>query len=225
MRILIAEDDATSRFLLQATLKQWNYEVIETSDGPEAWAQLQQKDAPQLAILDWMMPTMDGIEVCRRVRQNPAKQHIYIIMLTTKDDEEDVVKGLHAGANDYITKPFKRRELEARIQVGMRVVQLQNELTQQVQVLQEAMAREKRLQGLVPICSYCKKIRNDNNYWQQVERYIEDYSDVAFSHSICPDCYTTKVQPELDEFKAQMALEEAESPTRGVLEDDTESHS
>jgi sigma-B regulation protein RsbU (phosphoserine phosphatase) len=149
------------------------------------------------------MPTMDGIEVCRRVRQNPAMQHIYIIMLTTKDDEEDVVEGLRAGANDYVTKPFKRRELKARIQVGVRVVQLQSELAQQVRVLQEAMAREKRLQGLVPICSYCKKIRNDNNYWQQVKRYIEDYADVAFSHSICPDCYTTKVQPELEEFKAK----------------------
>jgi CheY-like chemotaxis protein len=221
MRILIAEDDATSRFLLQATLKQWNYEVTETSDGPEAWEKLQQEDAPQLAILDWMMPTMDGIEVCRRVRQNPAMQHIYIIMLTTKDDEEDVVEGLRAGANDYVTKPFKRRELEARIQVGVRVAQLQDELAQQVRILQEAMAREKRLQGLVPICSYCKKIRNDNNYWQQVERYIEDYADVAFSHSICPDCYTTKVQPELEEFKAQMEQEEAESSNEDILGDAT----
>ncbi len=208
MSILIAEDDSTSRFLLQATLKKWNYEVIETSDGLEAWKRLQETDPPQLAILDWMMPNLDGIEICRRVRKIPAIQNIYIIILTTKNEEENIVEGLQAGANDYITKPFKRRELEARIQVGMRVVQLQNELAQQIKQLQEAMTREKQLQGLLPICSYCKKIRNDNNYWQQVERYIEDYSDVAFSHSICPDCYTDKVQPELDKLKIQMQQEE-----------------
>jgi CheY-like chemotaxis protein len=208
MSILIAEDDSTSRFLLQATLKKWNYKVIETSDGLEAWKRLQGTDPPQLAILDWIMPNLDGIEICRRLRQIQAIQNIYIIILTTKSEEEDIVEGLQAGANDYITKPFKRRELEARIQVGMRVVQLQNELAQQIKQLQEAMTREKQLQGLLPICSYCKKIRNDNNYWQQVERYIEDYSDVAFSHSICPDCYTDKVQPELDKLKIQMQQEE-----------------
>ena len=204
MRILIAEDDSTSRFLLEATLKRWDYEVEVATDGPEAWEILQQEEPPQLAILDWMMPTMDGIEVCRQARTRDELQQLYIIMLTTKNDEEDIVEGLRAGANDYVTKPFKRRELQARIQVGQRVVQLQNELSQRVKELEASIAREKQLQGLLPICSYCKRIRNDGNYWQQVERYIEDYADVAFSHSICPDCYRDKVEPELEEFKAQM---------------------
>ena len=204
MRILIAEDDSTSRFLLEATLKRWDYEVEVATDGPEAWEILQQEDPPQLAILDWMMPTMDGIEVCRQARTREELQQLYIIMLTTKNDEEDIVEGLRAGANDYVTKPFKRRELQARIQVGQRVVQLQTELSQRVKELEASIAREKQLQGLLPICSYCKRIRNDGNYWQQVERYIEDYADVAFSHSICPDCYRDKVEPELEEFKAQM---------------------
>jgi phosphoserine phosphatase RsbU/P len=214
VRILIAEDDSTSRFLLEATLKKWDHEVIAATDGPEAWEILQSDDAPQLAVLDWMMPTMNGIEVCRQARTRPELQQLYIIMLTTKNAEEDIVAGLHAGANDYVTKPFKRRELQARILVGERVVNLQSELSARVKQLEESIAREKQLQGLLPICSYCKRIRNDGNYWQQVERYIEEYADVAFSHSICPDCYRDKVEPELEEFKAQMEKGE------GLLEDD-----
>ena len=203
MQILIAEDDPTSRLLLAATLERMGFDVVVATDGTEAWEALQQEDCPQLAVLDWMMPGMDGVEVCRRVREDPALRHLYLIILTTRTSREDLVRGLDSGADDYLSKPFDRNELQARIRVGLRVVQLQGDLAERVRELEAALVREKHLQGLLPICSYCKKIRDDGNYWQQVERYIEDHADVAFSHGICPDCYTTIVEPELEQLRAR----------------------
>ncbi len=201
MKILVAEDDMVSRRLLEATLVKWGYEVVVTCDGAEAWAVLQGADAPPLAILDWMMPGMDGIELCRKVRQALMPTPPYLILLTAKGRREDVVTGLRSGANDYVTKPFDREELRARVQVGIRIVELQQSLADRVKALEDALARVKQLQGLLPICSYCKKIRDDQNYWQQVENYISEHSEAQFSHSICPDCYERHVKPELDQLR------------------------
>ena len=207
MQILIAEDEAASRLVLEKTLKSWDYDVVSTVDGNEAWEVLRGEDSPQLAILDWMMPNMDGVEVCRLVRSEPSLQNLYLIMLTALDTADNIVEALDAGANDYIAKPFDRKELQARIRVGVRVVELQNALAQRVRELEDSIAREKRLQELVPICSYCKNIRDDQNYWQRVERDIEEHTGAAFSHSICPDCYEKIVQPELDAFSEQLQSE------------------
>ena len=198
MRILIAEDSATSRVLLRRTLESWGHEVLGTEDGQQAWDALQAEDRPTLAILDWMMPNMDGIEVCRRVRAHPDLKHLYIILLTSRDEATDIAEGLNAGADDYVAKPFERSVLEARIGGGIRVLELQSTLAQRVRELEASMAREKQLQGLLPICSYCKKIRDDQNYWQQVEGYIAQHADVEFSHGICPDCFDTVLKPDLE---------------------------
>jgi DNA-binding response OmpR family regulator len=203
MKVLIAEDDTVSRRLLEATLIRWGYEVVVASDGVEAWEALQSDGAPSLAILDWMMPGLDGLEVCRRIRKMPSSTPPYLILLTAKGGREDLVTGLEAGANDYVTKPFNREELRARVQVGVRMVELQQHLADRVRALEEALARVKQLQGLLPICSYCKKIRDDQNYWQQVESYIAEHSQAQFSHSICPDCYEKLVKPELDQLRRQ----------------------
>lgn len=189
MKILIAEDDPVSRRVLAATLDKFGYEVVVTVDGAEAWAALQSADAPHLAILDWMMPELDGIEICRRVRATPKATPPYLILLTAKSDKEDVVTGLDAGANDYLTKPFDRAELRARVQVGAQVLELQRSLATRLHELETALSQVKQLQGLLPICSYCKKIRDEQNYWQRVESYLTDHTDVLFSHGICPDCY------------------------------------
>jgi two-component system cell cycle response regulator len=125
MRILIAEDDPTSRRLLEATLVKWGYEVIVCSDGREAWEVLRQEGAPRFAILDWMMPQMDGVEVCRQVRQQQREDYVYIILLTAKAQKEDLVAGMDAGADDYITKPFNRQELRVRLRAGRRILELQ----------------------------------------------------------------------------------------------------
>ena len=202
MRILIAEDDAVSRRRLEATLRKWGYEVLAVEDGLAAWEVLQGEMPPPLAILDWMMPGMDGIEVCRKVRERSPSRPLYIIVLTARGSREDVVAGLQAGGDDYVTKPFDREELHARVKVGLRVLQLQMNLAARVRELEEALARVRQLQGLLPICSYCKKIRDDQNYWQQVEGYISEHSDAVFSHGICPDCFEKFVKPELNKLKS-----------------------
>jgi len=203
MKILIAEDDQISRGVLEAALVKRGYEVVVTSNGQEAWEVLQREDAPQMAILDWMMPIMDGLEVCRKVRAREGGPFVYIIILTAKGRKEDITTGLGAGGDDYVTKPFNAKELHARVQVGVRIINLQNSLIEHVGKLQDALSRVKQLQGMLPICAYCKKIRNDRNYWQQVENYITEHSEVKFSHGICPECYEKLVEPEFGKLDYQ----------------------
>jgi phosphoserine phosphatase RsbU/P len=203
LRILIAEDDLISRRLLEATVQRWGYWVITSQDGEEAWHHLENQDGPLLAILDWMMPRCDGLEVCRRARSRKKAWPLYIILLTARGRREDLVAGLQAGADDYLTKPFDQEELRARLQVGVRLINLQQNLSERVQELEEALSKVKQLQGLLPICSYCKKIRNDQNYWQQVETYVGQHSEAQFSHSICPDCYEQIVSPDMKKWRQQ----------------------
>lgn len=202
MKILIAEDDPVSRRLLEATLEKFGYEVVVAADGAEAWIALQRDDAPPLAILDWMMPELDGVEICRRVREIPTSTPPYLILLTAKTERGDVVTGLDAGANDYLKKPFDRGELRARVQVGVQVLELQRKLAERVIELEDTLAQVKQLQGLLPICSYCKNIRDEQNYWQRVDSYLMEHADVMFSHGICPDCYRDVVQPKIDQQRA-----------------------
>jgi DNA-binding response OmpR family regulator len=203
MKVLVAEDQAVSRHILEVSLRTWGYEVTAVEGGTRAWEILQGEDGPQLAVLDWSMPGMDGIEICRQIRTSRVMRPIYVILLTARSSREDKIRGLQAGADDYITKPFDREELRARVQVGIRVLNLQSALAERVRELEEALSRVKQLQGLLPICSYCKKIRNDRNYWQQVEGYITEHSEVQFSHGICPDCYMQYIQPELARLQGQ----------------------
>ncbi|HKX62840.1 MAG TPA: response regulator [Verrucomicrobiae bacterium] len=198
MKVLIAEDDSISRRLLQAALVKWGYDVVVTTDGQEAWKILQAHDPPTLLILDWLMPQMDGIEICREARKSEALKSAYIILLTSRGSKQDIVQGLEAGADDYVTKPFDHGELRARVQVGARVIGLQKALAERVHQLEEAMNSVKTLQGLLPICCYCKKIRDDGNYWHRVETYIAGHANVRFSHGICPDCS--------DKLKADLKL-------------------
>ncbi len=198
MKILVAEDQSVSRHIVAANLRKWGYEVIAVEDGTRALEVMQGIAAPNLAILDWSMPGIDGIEICRQIRTGPQTRANYLILLTARKGQADKIHGLESGADDYVTKPFDRGELRARVQVGIRVLELQQALAQRVQQLEEALSRVKTLQGLLPICSYCKKIRDDRNYWQQVEGYLSEHSEIQFSHGICPDCYGRYVKPELD---------------------------
>jgi len=201
MRILVAEDDAVTRKLLESTLGRLRFEVIAVADGNAAWNALETlkgKDAPELALLDWMMPGLEGIQILRRLRTTPGFELLYVILLTSRTDKEDVAYGLAAGANDYIAKPFDPSELEARIRVGERMVKLQRSLAARVAELEVALAHVQRLQGLLPICSYCKKVRNETNYWEQVDSYLTSHSDVQLTHGICPTCMETMMK-QLDE--------------------------
>lgn len=184
--------------MLESVLKKWGYDVEAVEDGLEASSALEAANAPQIAILDWNMPGMDGLEVCRRARELARPQPPYIIMLTARVGGDDIVAALDAGADDYIVKPFNRAELRARLGVGLRMVRLQTSLAERVRDLELALSNVKRLQGLLPICSYCKKIRDDKNYWQQVESYLAERGEVRFSHGICPECFDAVVRPQLE---------------------------
>jgi sigma-B regulation protein RsbU (phosphoserine phosphatase) len=201
MKVLIAEDDEVSRIVLSRMLQKWGHEVVATVDGRSAYEILEGEDAPGIAILDWMMPEMDGLEVCRRLRQLNRAEPPYVILLTARDQTDDIVAGLDSGANDYVVKPYDWRELKSRLRVGERMVALQRDLAGRIRELQYAMAKIHELQELIPICSYCKKVRDDRNYWEQVESYISTRTGVQFSHGVCPQCYT-KVIAQLEKAGA-----------------------
>jgi len=204
MRILIADDDITSRSVLSAVLQKNGHEVVEACDGTEALAVLEGTDAPRIAILDWMMPGIDGVDLCMRVRARETDRPPYLMILTTRGEKTDVSAGLRAGANDYIAKPFNAVELAARVEVGCRYVELEDRLAAKVRELREAMAQIKTLSGIVPICSSCKKIRDDAGYWRQVEIFIGEHSDAQFTHGICPECMA-KLYPEYAEHASAQA--------------------
>jgi diguanylate cyclase (GGDEF)-like protein len=137
MRVLIADDDAVSRRLLCSTLARWDYEVVACANGTEAWEAFRKEDAPQLAILDWMMPGMDGIQLCREIRKRAEKPYTYILLLTAKTQKEDIIAGMQAGADDYVTKPFNTQELKVRVRAGQRILDLQAELIRAQEALLE----------------------------------------------------------------------------------------
>jgi phosphoserine phosphatase RsbU/P len=207
MRILIAEDDDVSRRALGTILRTRGHVIEEAADGLAAWQALQTPDPPGLLVLDWLMPGMEGLELCHRARSDPRLRSLYIVLVTSYGTKEHILAGLRAGANDFITKPYDPDELEARINVGAQVVQLQRELAHRVHELEDALARVSQLQGLLPICCYCKKIRDDQDYWHQVESYLARHSQAQFSHSICPDCYRDQVEPELERLREAMERE------------------
>ncbi len=142
MKILIADDSIVSRHLLEATLRKWGYDVMVACDGAEALELLQRQDAPSLIILDWMMPGMTGVEVCRRIRQRDGEPYTYILLLTSKSQKEDLIEGMEAGADDYITKPFDQNELQVRLRAGTRLVDLQAQLLKAREDLREQATRD-----------------------------------------------------------------------------------
>jgi phosphoserine phosphatase RsbU/P len=187
MRILVADDDAILRHAVKSHLRRWAFEVVDCADGTEAWT-LMQTASPPIAVIDWEMPGLDGPTLCQELRATPALAATYVILLTGKETREDVISGLESGADDYIKKPVDWDEFRARVQIGCRTVGLQQALAARVTELQGALANVRKLSGLLPICAYCKRIRNDKDYWQQIESFVGEHSDAQFSHSICPPC-------------------------------------
>jgi DNA-binding response OmpR family regulator len=194
-RILLADDDKVTLNVLNDVLTRAGYDVLTATDGDQAWKKLQESDA-QVAILDWLMPGIEGVEICRRAQDDPKMANRYFILLTGKSATEDLVAGLQAGASDYLRKPFEEPELLARVEVGVRFMELQRKLAERVQELERALKQVHRLEGLLPICSYCKRIRNEQDYWERVDNYISQHANVRFSHNICPECYEKHVRTE-----------------------------
>lgn len=187
--ILIVDDDAVTCAKLRALLTGAGYAVSIAADGHEAWKILQRTRIP-VVISDWYMPEVDGVELCRRVRARPQDRYVYFILITSFGGRERYLEGMEAGADDFISKPVDPEELRARIRVAERILGLRQEL--------------QRLEGLLPICAYCKQIRDDSGHWDSVESYVEKRSEAHFSHGVCPDCFATIVQPQLDRLEGAL---------------------
>lgn len=187
-RVLVADDNVVDRLLTRRVLQANGFEVVEVSNGVEAWKAIQADDRPAIAVLDWNMPGFDGIELCRRVRTWDSLKGMYVILLTGRTSSDDLVQGLDAGADDYIQKPVMAAELLARVRVGLRVTALQIGLEQHIRELEEASSRIRQLQGLIPMCCVCKRIRSDEDYWQQLESYLSQHSGMTVTHGYCPEC-------------------------------------
>lgn len=197
LRALVADDDPVTAAVLTVSLQRWGFRVTTVHDGDAAWAVLSGTPAPEVAILDWMMPGVDGPTLCARLREDEGGGAVYVILLTSRDAPGDLVTGLEAGADEYLIKPFNVNELRARVRTGMRMLTLQRSLSTKVAALEDALANVKRLRGLLPVCSYCRRIRTDEDSWQQIEVYVSEHSEAEFSHGICPSCLV-RVQKEYD---------------------------
>jgi sigma-B regulation protein RsbU (phosphoserine phosphatase) len=192
VKILSVEDDAVARAVLRQALRRLGHESVEAADGEAAW-ELLETEPVRVVVSDWMMPRADGLDLCRRIRGRAGKDYIYFILLTSRDaTEENQRAAADAGVDDFLTKPLDLPELWMRLRVAERILHY----TTQVRQLEE----------LLPICSYCKKIRDDQNYWQQMEGYISERTGSDFSHSVCPDCYQRVVVPEIEKMKASTAF-------------------
>ncbi len=177
-----------SRTILRLALRKLGHEVVEAVDGAEAWKMLAQEPV-RVVVSDWSMPTMDGLELCRRIRAKEGAGYTYFILLTARDaSRENQLAAAEAGVDDFLTKPLDVNELWNRLRVAERILRYATQVRQ--------------LEEMMPICSYCKKIRDDKNYWQQIEGYINERTGSEFSHSICPDCYQRVVIPEIESLKA-----------------------
>jgi len=195
MKILVADDDADVVAAVQELLRSEKHEIVVANDGLRALGVLLDGKAPSIAILDSVMPGMSGPEVCRKARAAIGSRPLHIILLTVLSRETEVEHGLAAGADDYMTKPFSPRELLARVRAAERGIGLQNDLAGRIRELEAALQRVKTLEGLLPICMYCKRVRNEKNFWEQVETYVSNHSQARFSHGICAECEKKHLPP------------------------------
>ncbi len=188
MRILIVEDDADIRDLLRILLEKDGHHVDTCADGHEAWDAFNRQEY-SLIISDWLMPELDGIELCRRIRAADKPHYTYIILLTALSGKANHIEAIHAGADDFVSKPYDPDELKARLIVADRIMRLQEHV--------------KRLEGVLPTCMYCKKIRDHSDVWVGIEQYITQRTEASFSHGVCPDCYENQLKPEINKLRAK----------------------
>jgi DNA-binding response OmpR family regulator len=187
-RILIADDHRPTREALRALLEKKNFAVTVVEEGDAARRALTAVDGPCIALLDWMMPGTTGPEICRAIRAGDLGHYVYLIMITAREGEEDITEALAAGADDFIRKPCGVAELLARVRNGERMIALQQNLAGRISELESALARVQQLGRLLPLCMHCKKVRDDSNYWQEIEVYLAEQAGTDFAHALCPDC-------------------------------------
>lgn len=196
--ILVVDDNPDNLRLLAGILKECRYKIRLAPNGEQALATIR-KEAPDLILLDIMMPVMDGFEVCRQLKADQKNTGIPVIFISALDETIDKVKAFSMGGVDYITKPFKSDEVLARVRTHLTLRRLQRNLEKKNEQLRHALDEIQILRGILPICSSCKKIRNEDGYWEQIEIYIQTRSEVDFSHGICEEC-ARKLYPEFHDY-------------------------
>jgi sigma-B regulation protein RsbU (phosphoserine phosphatase) len=188
VKILLAEDDPVARAVLRQALRKLGHETVEAADGAEALKKLA-SDPVRVIVSDWMMPELDGLGLCRAVRARVGADYVYFILLTGQSpSDENQREAIEAGVDDFLTKPLDVQEIWMRLRVAERILRFATQVSQ--------------LEAFLPICGYCKKVRDDQNYWQQIEGYINARTGTDFSHSVCPDCYQRVVLPEIAKVRA-----------------------
>lgn len=188
-KILIAEDDAVSASVLQVALSKFGYEAVIARDGAEAWDKFDQEPV-RLIVSDWMMPALDGLALCEKVRARAQTPYTYFILLTASDTSADnYAQATAAGVDDFLTKPLDREAIRMRLAVAERILKYTAEIRQ--------------LRELIPICMYCHKVRDEQNYWERVETYIQKETGSRFSHGACPECYEKQIAQLLAEDDRQ----------------------
>lgn len=188
MRVVVADDELLSRTVLNAVLTGAGYQVVVTNNGDEAYGALAGTNAPQLAVLDWMMPGKSGLEVCRALRSDTAHRYTYIIVLTARDSRDERLEAIGAGADDFLAKPIDQAELLARLRSGERVIRLENSLAEKVEELARALKQVKHLEGIITICMHCRRIAVGKDEWLKLEAYVEAHSNASFTHGLCQEC-------------------------------------
>jgi DNA-binding response OmpR family regulator len=187
MRILVVEDDTDSRETLRLLLELDGHHVVSAQNGSEGWKAFTLTQFP-VVISDWLMPEMDGLELCRRIRAAERPSYSYVILVSALKGKESYLQGMAAGADDFISKPYDPDELKSRLIVAERIIGVQD--------------RVKRLEGILPTCMYCKKIRDEQDQWVGIEAYISKRSEASFSHGVCPACYESVLKQELTRLKS-----------------------
>ena len=185
--VMLVDDMPANMGILFNALEQAWYKVLVVNSG-EAALESASKTKPDIILLDVIMPGLDGFETCKRLKSAPETRDIPVIFMTILDETEDEVHGLELGAVDYITKPIQVERVLSRIQSHLTIRRLARSLEEKNRQLQEALDNIKTLRGLLPICSICKKIRDDEGYWRKLEDYIGNHTYAEFSHSVCPTC-------------------------------------
>jgi sigma-B regulation protein RsbU (phosphoserine phosphatase) len=193
VKILIAEDEFTTRMMVQVCLENWGYRVETATNGSEAMRLMEKDDAPQIAILDWEMPELAGIEVCSKVKDRIVENPPYVILLTGRDSNTDILRGFDAGADDYMTKPFNDDELRARVRVAERLVRTQFSLAETVAELKDALNQLELLEGRVEICPDCRSVFSMyDGVWHSLQEILKYGADPRFVNRRCPQCTILK---------------------------------
>jgi DNA-binding response OmpR family regulator len=204
MKILVADDDPVSCSILSRALSSLGHQPVLARDGEEAWRTFASQPI-ECVVTDWLMPGLAGPDLCRRIRASAERPWAFVLLLTGKDRKEDLVEGILAGADEFMTKPLDLDVLRARLHTAERVLGLEHALKSRIRDLEATLAEVKTLRGLISICMYCKQVRNGPDVWEKIEAYICDHSDAKFSHGICPSCYEQHVQSELDGLQTRPA--------------------